>query len=52
MTNSYELNESDIREIIAEKFGCKQDDVYIRSEKERVLGGTTESIKANVKLDG
>ena len=50
MTHSYELNESDILEIIAEKFNCKPEFVNIRSEKEHIFGGSTEKIKATVNL--
>lgn len=52
MKHSYELDEDDILQIIAEKFGCDKKCVYIRSEKGYVLGaGSTENIKATIHIN-
>lgn len=52
MVHSYELDADDIRNIIAEKFNCSPQCVYLRQEKERVFAGCKETIKATVKTNG
>lgn len=49
MTHSYELDADDIMNIIAKKFNCSPQCVYLRSEKEHVFAGCKETIKATVK---
>lgn len=49
MTHSYELSFEDIVNIIAKKFDCSTQCVYLRSEKERSFAGCKETIKATVK---
>lgn len=51
MKKYYELNEDEICDVIAKKYGCRKTDVYIRKEKEYHGAGYTECIKATIKVE-
>lgn len=51
MKHIYELTKEDIVKIIAKKFNCNPNDVYLREEEEYGLGICRETIKATVKVN-